>query len=329
MRSSLSGNASKKSFDLFSFCKRTVSSRGFLPILLIVYIIFLTYGPGGPLTQPTSARTGTSFEPEVMPGGALYDRLVVVACHAVVRVSELPNAKFSDGAWYLLDYQKNQGFPAIITSHIQTGLDELAQDSSALLIFSGGETRGDVGPMSEAASYYYAAETLHGGNSAIKSRIFLEEYARDSFENLLFAICRFKEVSGHYPRHVTVVGFDFKAERFSTLHRSAIGYPLHAFDYKGLRAPAPFDQQHAVEGERTARASFDTDLYGCRGNLRTKRRARDPFHRTVPYELSSPELIPLLEWCGPGLFRGMSGLPWVQYPQSRYSKVQHGVKNGA
>jgi hypothetical protein len=38
----------------------------------------------------------------------------------------------------------------------------------------------------------------------------VEDYARDSFENLLFSICRFKEVTGNYPARVTVVGYTFK-----------------------------------------------------------------------------------------------------------------------
>jgi hypothetical protein len=59
---------------------------------------------------------------QVIAGGGQYSRLVVVACHAVVRVTELENARTSDSAWYLLDYQKNQGYPSIITSHIQVCL---------------------------------------------------------------------------------------------------------------------------------------------------------------------------------------------------------------
>ena len=57
-----------------------------------------------------------------------------------------------------------------------------------------------MGPTSEAASYYYLAEEKGwltagtGKDSNIKDRTFLEEFARDSFENLLFSICRFKEV---------------------------------------------------------------------------------------------------------------------------------------
>ena len=39
---------------------------------------------------------------------------------------------------------------------------------------------------------------------------YAEEFARDSYENVLFSIARFKELTGHPPRNVTVVGYEFK-----------------------------------------------------------------------------------------------------------------------
>lgn len=68
----------------------------------------------------------------------------------------------------------------------------------------------------------------------MKNRVFLEEFARDSYENLLFSICRFKEATGNYPSRVTVIGFDFKENRFSKLHRKAIGFPKDSFTYIGI-----------------------------------------------------------------------------------------------
>jgi hypothetical protein len=57
-----------------------------------------------------------------------------------------------------LPYQENQGFPEIITSHIQKGIELVSEDKNAVLIFSGGQSRKDVGPTSEGASYYYLAK---------------------------------------------------------------------------------------------------------------------------------------------------------------------------
>jgi hypothetical protein len=39
-----------------------------------------------------------------------------------------------------------------------------------------------------------------------RDRVQTEEFARDSFENLLFSICRFRQVSQKYPERITIVG---------------------------------------------------------------------------------------------------------------------------
>jgi hypothetical protein len=56
-------------------------------------------------------------------------------------------------------------------------------------------------------------------------RVHSEEYARDSYENVLFSLCRFFEVTGRYPEKVTVIGFQFKEKRFKDLHRKAVRFP--------------------------------------------------------------------------------------------------------
>ena len=60
-------------------------------------------------------------------------------------------------------------------------------------------------------------------------RVVSEEFARDSYENLLFSICRFHEVTGRYPDKITVVGFGFKTRRFVDLHRKAVRFPEDKF----------------------------------------------------------------------------------------------------
>jgi hypothetical protein len=56
-------------------------------------------------------------------------------------------------------------------------------------------------------------------------RVISEEFARDSYENILFSLCRFFEVTGRYPEKITVVGFGFKEKRFTELHRKAVRFP--------------------------------------------------------------------------------------------------------
>lgn len=44
---------------------------------------------------------------------------------------------------------------------------------------------------------------------------------------------RFYELTGHYPHSITVVSYLLKKERFVTLHRQAVGFPLERFDFVG------------------------------------------------------------------------------------------------
>lgn len=64
----------------------------------------------------------------------------------------------------------------------------------------------------------------------------LQEHARDSFENLLFSVCRFREVTGRYPAHITVVSFEFKHERIAGLHAKALRWPLQRLRFLGTPA---------------------------------------------------------------------------------------------
>lgn len=240
----------------------------------------------------------------------VIDHLIMVAGHSVMRMNRMNDADHNERSWYLLPYQTGQDFPRIITSHVKKGVDMARQDFSSLLIFSGGQTRRDVGPTSEAASYYYLADQK-GWLNGIKDRVYLEEYARDSYENLLFSMCRYREVTGNYPGRVIVIGFDFKFKRFADLHRKAIDFPLSSFSYVGMKPEVnAFDHSRAVMGEELAVNSFKNDMYGCvERELLRKREIRNPFRRFNPYMSSCPEIIDLLRWCGPDLYNGKY-LPW-------------------
>ena len=168
-----------------------------------------------------------------------------------------------------------------------------------------------TGPLSEAASYYYLAEEKNWLTDTLKPRVYLEEFARDSYENLLFSICRFYEIVGAYPTKITVIGFDFKDHRFTDLHRAAIGFPIGNFTYVGLKPRnTNFLHSKAVSGELIAASQFRKDMYGCSNpSLLNKRIVRNPFKRTIPYVLSCPDIKNLLMWCGPELF-DLKILPW-------------------
>ena len=230
----------------------------------------------------------------------------------------LEDAETDENVWYLLDYQIGKGLPQAIVSHIRKGIQTAANDPNALLIFSGGETRGQTGPINEGASYYRVADALNlwGDNEqslSVRARTTTEEFATDSFENLMFSICRFHEVTGSYPENITVVSFTFKQRRFEEMHSRALLWPNGRFQYIGVDPPASsgFNLEEAQKGEhQNAAQPFESDPYGCHTPvLQQKRKDRNPFSRTPPYKLTCPDMAPLLSWCGPELI-SKSDVPW-------------------
>lgn len=226
---------------------------------------------------------------------------IIVAGHSILR-------RYSgfehDENWFLLGFQVREA--ACYVEHSQAGVNAAAADPQALLIFSGGQSRLEAGPRSEAHSYHtIAAENGWWAHGDVAGRAITEEFARDSFENLLLGICRFREYAGRYPEHVTLVSWDFKRERFH-MHRRAIGWPEERFTYLGPNNPPEIEQ--ALAAEERARAKYAADPYSSGPEFRAKRVERNPFRRQHGYRLSCPDAIPLMEHDGPELFAGP--LPW-------------------
>lgn len=241
----------------------------------------------------------------------------MVAGHSVTVSGDLQDADHDEKDWFLLEYQKGKGLPETIVGHIKRGIDEADKDPDSLLIFSGGETRAATGPITEATSYFNVADAMklwpEGKASSVRARTVTEEFATDSFQNLMFSICRFREVTGNYPTKITVISFTFKEWRFENLHATALGWPLEKFNYIGVDPPSStgFDLEASTRGEQeNAAKPFEKDPYGCHTPvLQEKRKARNPFSRTPPYELTCPEMKSLLKYCGPKLFP-KEELPW-------------------
>jgi hypothetical protein len=227
---------------------------------------------------------------------------IVVAGHAVIHDASRP---LDDSSWALLPYQA--GEPAFYIEHVRSGVEATAADPRALLIFSGGATRTDVGPRSEAQGYFDIASHYEWfGLPGVAHRAATEEFARDSYENLLFSICRFRQAVGRYCERVTFVSWRFKERRFA-LHRRAIRWPEERFCYLGPNNPR--DLQQALAAEENTRRGYDKDPYSASAEFRSKRDARNPFGRTHDYLAVCPELRPLFEHQGPEWFRGP--LPWT------------------
>jgi hypothetical protein len=231
------------------------------------------------------------------------EHLVLVAGHAVYVAKDFDHPE-RDERWLLQPFQ--HGEPPHYIEHIRTGVALAAADERALLVFSGGQTRREAGPRSEGQSYWDLAQHFawwsHG---AVRARATVEEFARDSFENLLFGICRFREVTGGYPHRVSVVSWAFKARRFQ-LHCEALRFPDARFHFHGVNQPA--DLSTALRGEDTTIAAFRKDPYGAGLDLSAKRAQRNPFEREPIYPASCPELADLLRHHGPQPYEG--AVPW-------------------
>ncbi|KAG8920527.1 hypothetical protein FRC02_000847 [Tulasnella sp. 418] len=242
--------------------------------------------------------------------------LVMVAGHAVWKGCD-PANRLDEGDWLLEERQKGGGNVEAFFSHIKRGAEIIVADPNSLLIFSGGQTR-PSSLTTEAQSYHRLAIESHllgrpglTNDTSPSNRVFSENYALDSYQNLLFSLARFREVTGSYPARITVVGFGMKKQRFEELHRRAIRWPKERFHYIGIDVKG--DTSASYQGEAVyGFTPYSRDIYGCHDELLAKRRRRNPFHTFHPYHVSAPEMADLIEWCPEGkrnmLFSG--ALPW-------------------
>jgi len=210
---------------------------------------------------------------------------VVVAGHAPFKasVTEVPARPEEDDAWVLQFFQA--GEPPLYLEHIRRGVELAAANPSALLIFSGGYTRAEAGPRwSEAATYAALAAQMSGWNESLIARTALEDFSRDSFENLLFSLVRFHEVTGRWPRHFTMVSWAFKERRFNQ-HRAAIRFPSGRFTFEGRGNPVKLAA--ALAGEEETLQAFSKDFYGSTDPLAAKRARRNPLRREHPFRRHS------------------------------------------
>jgi hypothetical protein len=76
----------------------------------------------------------------------------------------------------------------------------------------------------------------------------MQEHARDSFENVLFSLCRFYELTGHYPAAITAVTYTLKQRRFEEVHRAAVRFPASNFTFIGTPVPPAAKGAEAVGG---------------------------------------------------------------------------------
>lgn len=201
------GNRVRYFYKLHPFLAFLISLSFGITILVIISIYQSRYSAVGSYREFDVSLENYPF--------ANLKNLVMVAGHSIYTSKSCEKVDKED-SWFLEPYQKNPGQAATFLAHIEQGIEITAKDEMALLLFSGGETRKDAGPRSEAQSYWAVAESRgwFGKEENVRSRALTEEHARDSFENLLFSVCRFRELTGRYPSNITVSSLFHKSFLF-------------------------------------------------------------------------------------------------------------------
>ncbi|KAJ3988843.1 hypothetical protein F5890DRAFT_1402318 [Lentinula detonsa] len=236
------------------------------------------------------------------------DHLIMVPGHAIWNGASAKN-RLDEDLWTLEPYQRHSGRIEAFYQHIVHATKLTLQDENSLVVFSGGQTRRDT-TTTEAESYLRLAMQAN-----LLPRDFIrattENFALDSHQNLLFSIARFHEYTGAYPTKITVVGYEMKRKRFTDLHRVAVRWSKHQFEYIGIDSDD--ESTVAQEGELRTYSETSQDMYHCHSQLLQKRMNRNYHRRYHPYHVSSPELSDLMEWCptkASMLYNGI--LPWTE-----------------
>ncbi|KAJ5623481.1 hypothetical protein N7490_012086 [Penicillium lividum] len=213
--------------------------------------------------------------------------LVIVCCHAIYAGG--PNHGLSEDEWFIESFQKGE-IPTFI-SHAKAGLKALSDDPHALLVFSGGPTKKPRTNLSEGQSYLKLSEENNyfqdpaSVSEVDTSRIISEDFATDSYQNVLFSILRFRLHVGIYPQRVTVVTHEFKRARFMECHFPAVGLlpRVHCTDAGagqvsviGINPPEEVTSlESLVRGESGKGIGlWRQDLYGVGEDLAGKRNNR-------------------------------------------------------
>ena len=160
-------------------------------------------------------------------------------------------------------------------------------------------------PKSEAVSYYELA-THKGFITEVNAQsVITEEFARDTYENILFSIARFYQYTCRWPTHITAISHAFKEKRITELHLAAIRWSPLAFRYIGID-PVGKSADELAKDESVAYEMWKQDPYAgglgkldlARGTRGPWKDTRNPWKHQAPYVLTCPSLSPLMEWAG-------------------------------
>lgn len=232
--------------------------------------------------------------------------------------------------WFLAPFQIEGNDHLVFIKQSLRAVEELlANYKNSVILFSGAQTKAAAGPISEAQSYFLLIQkliTLASEDDGMKliSQLFkeditsflcnivtsmksknitifelfmegfinTEEYSLDSFDNLLYSIFRFKEITNVYPQSITIVGFGFKESRFLNYHAKALDIPKNMINYISYD-PEPLNYSTeqldhyfttlTKAENKNALNLFDRDWYAKRETLLKKKESRNPYKRIATY----------------------------------------------
>ena len=250
---------------------------------------------------------------------ALCTNLILVCCHATYtgEADRISTSHLDENAWILKPYQRSnaatgkQSEHHTFLLHILAGLQECKQDPNALLIFSGGRTTSS--DRTEAQSYRILSRKLQS-ETTVLDRVFTEDLASDTYQNLLFSILRFHDVTGRYPADITVITHAFKERRILEQHAVAIRWPAEKIRVQGINPPFSLIELEQVQrGEYENAAKLYAEFpYGTHSETAAKWGDRNWSPGMDRKQSVDADVEALLRWrggeCGKEIFAGK--LPW-------------------
>ena len=217
------------------------------------------------------------------------ENLVIVPTHGVF-IGGLVGAPNDDKNWIGIFPGEGKCY----FEHAVEGILQITRDTNALLLFSGGKTRPDAGPLGEAVSYWLMVKGAELLVPFLEERAGTEDYAKNSYSHIPYSVARFKQINmhGRTPEKITICGWKFKEKRFLMYAQDA-GWPLDRLFYIGVNNPEGDEKDlssplaKAIDGEKVAIAEHNEYSQGNGGKLLEKKRLRNPqFTHINPYGIA-------------------------------------------
>lgn len=122
-------------------------------VLLLALLSFVSAFPHAIPTITHLEASNPLFSIFPPSDGPAQDHLIIVACHGIWKGG--PTLGENDDEWTLEPYQRNWNETHQWIQHIEAGVELLERSNgTAVLMFSGGETRPHGGARTEGMSYW-------------------------------------------------------------------------------------------------------------------------------------------------------------------------------